>query len=281
MEKLKSFVILAGFLLLISASISSAAYTAWQNEYDGSGANALYLWNFNTDEIVSGNSAKNIVTGYSPRAINYGSVTYTGATGGKFEQGVHLPGGSGSGDFIYPYPALTDLFSGVTDPSFTVETWLKFDDISQATQWIADKQYVNKDGFQLRFYNDAWGKRFVFTLGDGSTTINVVGKVPDIVAGEWYHLAATWDAASDTAKIFLNGEELGSTTSAGMIYQENARYLKIGNRQGSSYGVFNGTLDCFRISNIAYDFAPVPEPTTALLVCIGLPILAKVKKQTK
>jgi hypothetical protein len=264
------------FVIAACVSISFAGYVDWQNEYDGKSANTLYLWNFNAGEILA-DKAVNVVTGGNPKATRYGNASFV--AGGKFGGGAHLPGGTASGDFLYPYAAITNTFSGAIDPSFTIETWANFDNIGQQTQWIVDKQYTNKDGFQLRYYNDSFGKRFVFSIGNGTTLLDVWGLVPDIEAGQWYHVAATWDAASDTAKIFVNGDELASVTSAGFSYLENAKYIKIGNRQGSGYGVFAGTLDGFRISNVAYDF--VPEPATVLLLSIGLPALLKRKNLSR
>jgi hypothetical protein len=267
------FVIICG----IFSSAFAEPYYNWINEYDGTSPNTLYLWNFNDGELTGTPTPDRTInvaaSGPAPRAVLYGYTEFVPA--GKFGGGVQLYGGAYSADFLYPYPAITDTFAGDKDPSFTIETWVKFDDISQQTQWIIDKQYTNKDGFQFRYYNDSYSKRFTFSIGNGTTLLNVSGLVPDIEANKWYHVAATWDAVSDTAKVFLDGKELNSVTSAGFSYVENTKYIKIGNRQGSVYGIFAGILDGFRISKVAYDFAVLPEcgdPGTSLVGDINGPV---------
>ena len=81
----------------------------------------------------------------------------------------------------------------------------------------------------------------------------IFGSDDTIRTGEWYHLSATYSGGSDapSRKVFLNGVELGISSTGGTIAALNAHanaLLKIGTRETNS-GVFNGSIANFRLYN--------------------------------
>ncbi|MBN1376497.1 MAG: immunoglobulin domain-containing protein [Dehalococcoidia bacterium] len=246
------------FSVPLNPPYDGSPYYDWQYEYDGNDPNTLYLWNFNSDELIMDDQRAinmSAVTGIKPPVVLYGYTEFV--EDGKFGYGAELHGGRYSGDVLYPYPPITDLFAGDTDPSFTVETWVYFNGLSQNGQYVIDKQYDKLGGLQIKYYSDG-GQRFDFRFGDDSEQRQIEGYVPDLVTGRWYHLACTWDALDDTARMYLDGVTIASATFPGSTYQEYSSYaVRIGNRQGSTYGVLDGKLDGFRISNTAYKFGAV------------------------
>ena len=83
----------------------------------------------------------------------------------------------------------------------------------------------------------------------------IFGSDDTIRTGEWYHLSATYSGGSDapSRKVFLNGVELGISSTGGTIAALNAHanaLLKIGTRETNS-GVFNGSIANFRLYNQA------------------------------
>jgi hypothetical protein len=85
-------------------------------------------------------------------------------------------------------------------------------------------------------------------------------------AGQWYHVAATYENA--TARTFVGGVA-STASSVGTLTQGPA--LTIGGLPG--YGLFNGTLDEMRISNVvryAAGFTPSTVPFTPDANTLGL-----------
>ena len=99
--------------------------------------------------------------------------------------------------------------------------------------------------------------------------------------GEWHHVAATYDSASSTKRLYFDGVELGSGKVIGDL---NVAALDF--RIGSSpYNGFNGLLDDVRVYSDAQSasqiaaLAAVPEPsTTALLGLGGLALILRRRK---
>ena len=88
-----------------------------------------------------------------------------------------------------------------------------------------------------------------------NNNIVIFGSDDTIRTGEWYHLSATYSGGSDapSRKLFLNGVELGISSTSGTIAALNAHanaLLKIGTRESNS-GVFNGSIANFRLYNQA------------------------------
>ncbi|MEJ2703031.1 MAG: LamG domain-containing protein [Sedimentisphaerales bacterium] len=119
--------------------------------------------------------------------------------------------------------------SNVLQPATTVEFWFKpnWDGSDTETYRLFD---ANTGSI---YYMIGKGK----TLGDRDTTFGfyledasdadfqdwemaATDAIP--AAGEWYHLATTWDFDAGEAKFYINGEEVGSVTGLGSFPPLNA-----------------------------------------------------------
>ncbi len=90
------------------------------------------------------------------------------------------------------------------------------------------------------------------------------GVDPADLIGEWHHYAGTW--GPDGVKIWIDGELKGTNPYTGGINTNYATGL-IGT---DSWQVeMAGEIDEVRISSVQLDFAPIPEPSTTLLVLLG------------
>jgi hypothetical protein len=72
-----------------------------------------------------------------------------------------------------------------------------------------------------------------------------------LLAGNWYHLAATYDHSTQTTKLYLNGQLDHTITGFSGTIQQNGNFLNIGRFGGENRDYFNGKLDDIRIYNEA------------------------------
>lgn len=246
---------LALFTLIGGAAVSLAAdYTGWQNEYDGTETATRYLWNYDDGQYNSANAFNMEDDGTpNPRAYLYGDATF--GVLGKFGKGASLTGATG--DTLYA--DINDLTNG---SSLTVETWVKFDTFG-TYNILADKMRNVNAGYKLQYNKDQYGDRLVFFIGDGSAQRFVSGT-KSLDTNRWYHLAGTWDNATSTVKVFVDGVEINSKTFSGSSFVDSTKNLFMGSREYYKDYTVNGTMDGFRISDTAIDFA-VPPTTVKVL----------------
>lgn len=286
-----SVLLAAVVVICIMAQPSVAApYYGWMSEYAGTSANTVSLWNFHESGIFDKWSDKwSPNQGPTHTGVDYdwdariilASSDATFAAGGKWGWGLHNVGGSDGNDNAYAYHG-EDIFPTGDDPSLSVETWVKFDILSQTTQYLLDKQYSQNGGYQMYVTRDsAWMTdtqyRLYFRVGDGTSQL-VVHYYMDWATDQWYHVAGTWDAANDTLKLYIDGEEVGSAESTGSSIQDSTGTLRFAQRLGAAYYTLDGTLDGVRVSDVAYEYA-VPEPATIGLLLIGLPFALRRRRR--
>jgi len=158
-----------------------------------------------------------------------------------------------------------DLNSG-----WTIEAWIKRsstgsqDDIVERYSW--DLGY---GGYAMRVGNDnllyaynVQGEGFDW-CESGTTTID---------AGAWYHVAATFDSATDTLTCYVGGEVKGTKTTTRNPIADSTFTLKIGAQgDGSAGNTFNGLIDDLRIwssvrsqTDIQFDMNNAVSGTTTL-----------------
>ena len=259
---MKKVLTLMGLLVITSITAAQPFY-GWQNEYDGTEANTLALWNFNETEIYgSGYRAYDMTqypdTTHAAWLANLTNTTY--ADGGKFGWGLHLSGGTDGADRALIGDG-ADIFPSGADPSISVEFWVKLNSLTQSQQYFVDKRRTENAGFSMQMVRVAGMSdsqyRLYWQIGDGATLINNYADL-NWETDQWYHIAGTWDAATDTSKIYRNGVEMASLTSAGKSIANSTQNLFIGNRAVSAYNALNGTIDGLRISDVAYQYATPP-----------------------
>ena len=109
-------------------------------------------------------------------------------------------------------PAATNL----STPSFTWEGWIKPGDASLASPIFGFSGKVVQ-GVNLWMTNNG---RLLANIVDRTGAEHVLASDPNVlVAGNWYHLALTFDQTSGAAKIYVAGKSVASATFAGITPQ--------------------------------------------------------------
>jgi len=168
-----------------------------------------------------------------------------------------------------------------TGNSFTLEGWVQVSSIvtSGGTPQSGVLWALTAGGggdpsrFQLRYNADLTVSAWWFSQGVSAynTTITSTGK---IVLNEWTHLAYVYNRADNgTLSLYINGELAASASGLNV------------NLPATLSGTFNaamnigGNFDDFRLSNTALSveelgyrapFTPVPEPSTAVILMLGI-----------
>jgi uncharacterized repeat protein (TIGR01451 family) len=173
------------------------------------------------------------LTGANP-ATPQGNVTLVPAMVG---QGFHFDG--------------TNSYLQVADsPSlrpevFTIDAWVKFDSLESLPQVLLSKfdTQNNTAGYMLYATPGEVEPVFEFMLGSASYTFYLTAWSPEITAGVFYHVAATWDGT--TARLYVNGaleaEEMPDWSGYG--YDTQSLPLLIGGGDPNYIAWLAGTLD--------------------------------------
>ncbi len=120
----------------------------------------------------------------------------------------------------------------VVGGGITLAAWIKPDDfdvgdarvISKATDWGGNDHY-----WMLSTINANHVLRFRLKTDDGQDTATLIAGSGELVAGEWVHVAATWDGS--TMRLYKNGEEVGSIAKGGAAVATDASVeVAIGNQ---------------------------------------------------
>lgn len=156
---------------------------------------------------------------------------------GKFRRGMVF-GGNEAEDYIM----IDDNESLDLDEGITVEMWVKLNSpptsggvgVTKARTYKVGPRNNNKAELRMATTENAWGSATL--ISDGELTVN-----------QWVHIAATYDAASTVAKLYIDGE-LDIEKEIGGDILPNDEPLWLG-RGGNPF--LDGTLDEVRISNIA------------------------------
>ncbi len=162
-------------------------------------------------------------------------------------EALHFDGQIGD----YDYLSVPDHSSLDLSTSFTLETWINFDQVTVATGgygWralFAKSSYFNAYG--LMIYAPAGGNRVVRFYHEGLSTANTDYRWTTINPNTWYHIAVTYDGAM--TKIYIDGEEVSSAAVTGTLTQNNSD-LNIGFSQTGAYP-WDGKMDEVRIWNDA------------------------------
>jgi hypothetical protein len=130
------------------------------------------------------------------------------------------------------------------DPSnLTIECWVKFTKRSGYSFFLSKHNRDSwNEGYGLATNFD--GKKFYF-FTDGYYR-GVVQSTTNIVEGQWYHVAGTFDG--NQAKLYVNGV-LEGTTNYTFALPNTTNILRIGG-VGYSYYSLNGSVDEARVWNV-------------------------------
>ena len=242
-------------------------YNDWVQAADGTSPHTLYLWHCDQQDLNAGKNGGDAVDANKVDAANtqlsagpislLASQDAVFAPGGKFGWGLHNQGGSDSpsdAGKIDPSADGQHIFPTGSDPSLSVECWVKFNSLG-SRQFLIDKKHGFGDASGgYRLYIEA-SNTLHWRLGNGTSSLNI-SAAPALSTGVWYHIAGTWDAATDTSTLYVDGQMLASTQFPGSTILNNTRPLVVANRQVSTYNALDGVIDEIKISDKAYRYAP-------------------------
>ena len=135
--------------------------------------------------------------------------------------------------------------------SLTVETWVKINDLSGGPQYIVSKgtDDLSEGQYGLLLVHNSQGTPVVqFHFWQNNVHNGVDGSIP-ITAGQWYHIAGSWDGT--TASLYINGVLDRQQPFAGPL-TANSGDIQIG-RLGKACCPYPliGDVDEVRIWNLA------------------------------
>ena len=124
--------------------------------------------------------------------------------------------------------------------AFSICSWVKSLRSSGSPSWLsyaagssANEILISDHGNYNHIFNSGWDLQSYFTVPSGT----------------WYHYCYTWSSSSRTQKVYLNGQEIGSRSTASGRNLLTDGYLVIGNDQNGSPGkgmgseyIFGGEL---------------------------------------
>lgn len=297
------------FPLAVAASIGVAhaqtydgsPYTAWASDYSGSEANTLLLWKFD-NPTPRGNSAgathgATVVTS----TVEGVPRTEAGVAGGKFGEAFYIPERVNADRNYARITGSAATLLGTTIPALSVEFWFKPIDPATPSAYFVDYQFTSNRGMQLQLVKATDGTGSLsFSVGNGQniivdgkevkapgSTFSIQTGVLDWNVDQWYHVAVTFEEVGNESvlKVFRDGSLLasGSREDFGSMV-DNGIVWRVGNRLGSNFSSMPGYMDNFRISNVAYQYAAIPEPSVAAilgLTGVGLLFAAKSRRKSR
>lgn len=177
-------------------------------------------------------TAANDSSGNGNAGVLVGGATWTVA--GKYGSGISLDGSTG-------YISVNNSAS-LSFASGTLEAWLN---LAAVNRWhgIFAKGSVNDDGHSYNYgieITDA--NRISCFIGNG-TSVNTLNSAATVVAGQFFHLACTWDGAN--ISMYVNGL-LDSTKAQTIVPRSNTAPLLLG-KYGGNVDHMSGTLDEVRL----------------------------------
>jgi len=166
---------------------------------------------------------------YANHASGSGHVFTIGVSGRAFVT-------NGTADVTAPHIARMDT------QTMTMEVWARLDRVpSSGRMTLAEKD----DQYGLFVFPDG---SVLFGVGFDTGRQDAWSPARAIVAGRWYHVAATYDGT--TLRVYIDGADVGSSTPPGMP-DYNSGLLHIGEQGPGGGDDLEGALDTLRV----YDYA--------------------------
>ena len=182
---------------------------------------------------------------------------------------------------------------------FTVEAWIN---PTEASGFIWD--HYGPPGVRLQIDGDEGQGLLYFTVStEQHPAAGALVEGGAISPGMWQHVAGVYDGTA--IRVFLNGVQMGSFPTTGLVIDdpilEGSACQAVGNcpALGSLHTMldplflYQGLMDDFRIHDTALGpeglagggvFAPIPEPSSVLLLgvgCLGLAGLARKRARAR
>jgi hypothetical protein len=149
----------------------------------------------------------------------------------------------------------------VVGGGITLAAWVKADDfdindgriISKAQEWGGNDHW-----WMLSTIDPGSVVRFRLKTNDGQDTTTLIADSGGLVAGEWAHVAATWDGSD--MRLYKNGAEVGSTAKGGSeVATDPNLKVAIGSQPSDAFAAdpshvakyFDGLIDDVSVYNRA------------------------------
>ena len=150
----------------------------------------------------------------------------------------------GTGDWLQ-LPITPQLYLGTT---YTIEAWIYPLTVADWEPVFSINEAFTGGFTELGIYrNGTLIRAAIRTITNGTTTYIEAGTV---AVNTWYHVALSVSAGS--AKLFLNGTQIGSTTTFAEYPIAKTTYAAVGNWGNgfstTGYGPWNGYIDDLRIT---------------------------------
>ena len=146
----------------------------------------------------------------------------------------------GSGDSLYIDTNPGDEFQfGTSD--FTVECWVKVDDLSAYREICSGKAQSASVQFQINTNGSIGAYRTNSGAGQAISASGVIST------GTWYHVALVRNG--NTKYVYVDGSQVASVDNTGLT-EQFWDFIYIGSLYGAG-GYMDGHIDEFRISDIA------------------------------
>ena len=194
---------------------------------------------YHLDDVASG-EVKDSVGGGKP-----GKTVQATEADGKFGKGMNGDGAKSWVDFA-------DLPKTEGLKRFTAECWVKFANRAWADLVCRPNQFMMRIQGTLNAYfwiDDAW---------------RIAKGTKDVPVGRWTHLAITWDQATKTASIYVDGQLDVAQEPEGITDAKlgsGAGSMRLGGHTWEQNPMMlNGQLDEVRISSVARKYQAPPAP---------------------
>jgi len=140
--------------------------------------------------------------------------------------------------------------------NLTVSAWFKTDTVS-GTHFIINtgKDWNDTSGYMIFLDGNDLQARVSRSSGDDD--ILQLKYLDCISTGTWYHVVLTFDDATNSAKLYLNGSLVQSNSMSSIYYKSRNAYI---GKLYSSYYAFDGLIDELAI----FDYALTPTQVSEL-----------------
>jgi hypothetical protein len=257
----------------VAAVRAAGSIRIYLNGVGNAAATSTYSFVQGTGQIGTQNLASGpFLNGYiSNLRVVKGLAVYTGAFITPTSQLTTTQTAGTNIAAINPIPTYSYSFNGTNQSltigypvnwstlgAFTLETWIYFSSISPAYV-VFFTTGVGATGYTTFYIYGSGTPANVGSIAVGINGTNEIKSANNVIAaGQWYHVAYTYDGA--TTNIFVNGASVASATTA--VYANNTDNLVIG-AGNSSY--LSGYMSNIRLTRgvVVYTGSFTP-PTSAL-----------------
>jgi uncharacterized membrane protein len=186
-------------------------------------------------ETTGSSFADSSASGYTGTWNGSFSVAQPGPLLAGADQSVRLSVSGGGYGTVPHQPSLDST------TAWTLEAWINSSNPA-SQQGILEKYStaLNEGNYAFRL---SGGKLYLYVCANGNSCSAPVASASTIAAGTWYHVAATFDRASTTARIYINGVlDASSTTLTVLPTGSPDVTLKVGARGDDASFAFQGNV---------------------------------------